>query len=143
MAEASPECRARRKWLPPSDQEQSLVFWQSCRELCPGQLTKGCFRERAARNREFEGPSQQCSSQIPLRCVSRRFPAKYRLTSDVQADFRQISNRRFALMTNPTGWHPSSAAFLFQKRRPSVAKSVLSVGRFRCTRTGNLSLRAS
>jgi hypothetical protein len=30
----------------------------------------GRFRVKVARTREFEGPSQQCSSQIPLRCLS-------------------------------------------------------------------------
>ena len=54
--------------------EQSLADSQNCQESFPERLTKGCFQARAARTQEFEVPSQQYSSQIPLRCLPDRNP---------------------------------------------------------------------
>lgn len=69
MAVASLECPVRRmSWLL-FGRGQVPAGWQSCRESSPAKWMMGRFQERAARTREFEGPSQQCSSQIPLRCL--------------------------------------------------------------------------
>jgi len=50
------------------------VGWRNCLGWFPARWRMGRFPVQAARNREIEGPSQQCSSQIPLRCLPGKNP---------------------------------------------------------------------
>ena len=74
MAEAFPACRAMKTSSLPSGLERLTAGWRNCRGLFPARLWMGRFQVKATRNWEIEGPSQQCSSQIPLRCLPGRNP---------------------------------------------------------------------
>ena len=103
MAEAFPACRAMKTSSLPSGLERLTAGWRNCRGLFPARLWMGRFQVKATRNREIEGPSQQCPSQIPLRCLPGRNP---RNTGILPACGRMCSGRAFGEFPGYRRWPP-------------------------------------